>query len=320
MGLVEPQQYGDFQIVSHVLGEMHVSHDFESAVPLRYAHRRDGQTEIYFVANPEDRVVSTACSFRVNGKQPELWDALTGRVRNLPQFAMKDAATTVNLRFEPFQSYFIVFRSPGANPKPQARNFSETQTLSELAGAWEVRFDPQWGGPEKAVFERLEDWTQRPEEGIKYYSGTATYRKTFNMSKMAGTTKAKRSDGERLWLDLGMVKNLARVKFNGHDLGTLWCSPWRVDITDLVKPGGNKLEIAVVNLWPNRLTGDEQLFADAEFGKGGNLLRLPDWVVKNEPRPSKGRYAFSTWKHFTKESALLSSGLLGPVQILRSVE
>jgi len=93
-----------------------------------------------------------------------------------------------------------------------------------------------------------------------------------------------------------------------------------VDITEFVKPSGNSLEIAVVNLWPNRLIGDEQLPPDGEFGEKGNLLRIPEWVVKNEPRPPTGRYAFSTWKHFTKDSALLPSGLLGPVQIVRSVE
>jgi hypothetical protein len=256
----------------------------------------------------------------VKGKQPELWDALTGKIRNLPQFTIKDASTSVSLRFEPLQSFFVVFRNPSAKPKPASRNFADQQTLSELAGSWEVRFDPRWGGPEKVTFDRLEDWTQRQEAGIKYYSGTATYRKTFDLPKMTRGLKSKQNGEQRLWLDVGTIKNLARVQVNGHELGTLWCSPWRVDITDFVKPHGNNLEIAVVNLWPNRLIGDEQLPDDGEFGKNGSLVRMPEWVVKNEPRPSTGRYAFSTWKHFTKDSALLPSGLLGPVQILRSVE
>jgi hypothetical protein len=116
------------------------------------------------------------------------------------------------------------------------------------------------------------------------------------------------------------VKNLARVRLNGHELGTLWCAPWRLDITDFVKSNGNNLEIAVVNLWPNRLIGDEQLPSDVEYGKDGRIARIPEWVVKNESRPSAGRLAFATWQHFTKDSPLLPSGLLGPVQILRSVE
>jgi hypothetical protein len=124
----------------------------------------------------------------------------------------------------------------------------------------------------------------------------------------------------RLWLDLGKVFNMARVRLNGHDLGVLWCAPWRVDITDAVQKSGNKLEIEVANLWPNRLIGDEFQPPDAEYGKNGNLLRWPDWLLKNEPRPSKGRYTFATWRHFTKDSPLLPSGLLGPVQIFREIE
>ncbi len=183
-----------------------------------------------------------------------------------------------------------------------------------------MRFDPRWGGPENILFDRLEDWTQRPEDGIKYYSGTATYRKTFDVPKPKGDLKTRQSATRRLWLDLGVVKNLARVQLNGHDLGVLWCSPWQVDITDFVKPSGNNLEITVANLWPNRLIGDEQLPQDAEFGKDGNLLRMPEWILNNQPRSSPGRYAFATWKHFTKDSPLLPSGLLGPVQILRSLD
>ncbi len=319
-GAVEPQQYGDFRIVSRVLAEMHIPYDFESGVPLRYAHRRDGQSEIYFVANPEDRVVSAECSFRVKDQKPELWDALTGQTRTLPQYTFKDGSTTVSLRFEPSQSFFVVFRTSSAKQKPSGRNFADTQPLSQLSGSWEVRFDPRWGGPEKTTIERLEDWTLSKETGIKYYSGTATYQKTFDLPKPSGDTKSGQHARQRIWLDLGVVKNLARVRLNGHELGTLWCAPWRLDITDFVKSNGNNLEIAVVNLWPNRLIGDEQLPSDVEYGKDGRIARIPEWVVKNESRPSAGRLAFATWQHFTKDSPLLPSGLLGPVQILRSVE
>ena len=119
----------------------------------------------------------------------------------------------------------------------------------------------------------------------------------------------------RWWLDLGVVKNMARVSLNGRDLGVVWCAPWRVEITAAVRPQGNRLEITVANLWPNRLIGDEQLPPDCEYGKEGNLLRWPDWFLKGEPRPSPSRRAFSTWKHFDKDSPLLPSGLLGPVTL-----
>ena len=94
----------------------------------------------------------------------------------------------------------------------------------------------------------------------------------------------------------------------------VWCAPWRVDITDSHEDD-NRLEIEVVNLWPNRLIGDEQLPADCEYHAGGNLARWPEWLLKNQPRPSQGRFTFSTWKYFNKDSPLLPSGLLGPVTL-----
>ena len=122
--------------------------------------------------------------------------------------------------------------------------------------------------------------------------------------------------GARLWLDLGIVKNIARVRLNGRDLGVVWCDPWRVDVTTAIRPLDNVLEIQVANLWPNRLIGDEQEPPDAEYAKGGNLVRWPDWLAKGEPRPSAKRLTFTTWKHYDKDSPLLPSGLLGPVSIL----
>jgi hypothetical protein len=147
-----------------------------------------------------------------------------------------------------------------------------------------VAFDPKWGGPERVTFDTLADWTKRPEDGIKFYSGTAVYRKTFDAPEV--------SRGQRLFLDLGTVKNLARVRLNGHDLGAVWCAPWRVDITGAVKPKGNQLEISVANLWPNRLIRDQGL-------------------------PAAQRLSSTTWNPFAKDAPLLESGLLGPVTLVR---
>ncbi len=116
-----------------------------------------------------------------------------------------------------------------------------------ITGPWEVFFDPKWGGPEKVTFETLEDWSKRPEPGIKHYSGRATYRKTFELSA-ASIGRA----GTQLTLDLGDVRNLATVRVNGRELATLWLAPWQVDITAAVKPGRNTLEIDLVNTWNNR--------------------------------------------------------------------
>jgi hypothetical protein len=133
------------------------------------------------------------------------------------------------------------------------------------------------------------------------------------------TDKAK-----KLWLDLGTVKHIATITLNGRDLGVVWTSPWRVDITPAIVIGENKLEIAVTNVWANRLIGDEQEPADVTWQagdpvlKGGDYMKeLPDWFLRNEPRPSTGRYTFTTWNYFNdKNTPLQSSGLLGPVRVI----
>jgi len=314
--LSEPEQYGDFAVVARVLERMAVPPDFASDVPLRYTHRRDGETEIYFVANPEARVLETNAVFRVRGKHPELWDAVTGEIRLLSQFTTKDGLTSIPLRFEPHQSFFLVFRKPAGTAASQASpNFSALAEVSVLSGPWEISFDPKWGGPKKIILENLDDWSRRPETGIKYYSGRAVYRKTFDLPESAAALRKEPSNRARVWLDLGTVKNIACVRLNGRELGVIWCDPWRVDVISALKPKGNVLEIQVANLWPNRLIGDEQEPADAEYGRDGNLVRWPEWLTKREPRPSPSRLTFATWKHFTKDSPLLPSGLLGPVSI-----
>ncbi len=315
--LDEPGQYGDFAVVAGVLERMSVPLDLSSDVPLRWTHRRGGGTDIYFVANPEDKVVETSAVFRVNGKHPELWDPITGRIGAPARYVMKDGLTSVPLRFEPFESFFVVFRETEASSASDASAaagavLSVPAEVAVLAGPWEISFDPKWGGPEKIVFETLDDWSRRPEDGIKYYSGTAVYRKTFDLPQAGPAERG------RFWLDLGTVKNIALVRLNGRDLGVVWCEPWRVEITAAAKAKGNRLEVRVANLWPNRLIGDEREPADAEYATGGRLARWPDWLLRGEPRPSPGRLTFSTWKHFTKDSPLLPSGLLGPVKILGS--
>jgi len=317
--LSEPEQYGDFAVVAGVLERMAVSPDFASDVPLRYAHRRNGETEIYFVANPKDQKVEANATFRISGKYPEMWDAVTGEIRVLPQFIPKDGLTSVPLRFEPHQSFFLIFRrSAGKAASSAGQNFSNSAEASVLSGPWDVSFDPKWGGPDKIIMKTLDDWSRRPETGIKYYSGTAIYRKTFDFPESVAALSKGSSNGARVWLDLGIVKSIARVRLNGRDLGVVWCDPWRMDVTAALKPTGNALEIHVANLWPNRLIGDEQEPADAEYGKDGNLIRWPEWLTKGEPRPSPHRLTFATWKHFTKDSPLLPSGLLGPVTLRRS--
>ena len=186
----------------------------------------------------------------------------------------------------------------------------------ELTGAWSVRFEPKWGGPAKPVeFAALEDWTNRAEPGIKYYSGAAVYEKTFDLPDAKLKTKSA-----RLFLDLGVVHDLASVNLNGRDLGVVWTAPWRVDISSAVKAKKNHLVLKVTNCWANRQIGDEQLPTDCEYrpgdrGYGGALKSFPDWLVKGRPGRCHGRFTFATWNYFTKDSPLESSGLLGPVRL-----
>lgn len=191
-----------------------------------------------------------------------------------------------------------------------------------VEGAWQLRFPPNWGAPETVTLEKLISWTQHPDSGVKYFSGTATYVKEIRVpSKMISKNKA-------VILDLGEVKNVASVRLNGKDLGVLWKPPFRVDVTCVLKSGKNRLEIKVTNLWANRLIGDEQEPADFQWGSdqkfrydktpertGRPLWKVPEWLVQGTPRPSKNRYTFVTYDIFTKDSPLLESGLLGPVKV-----
>lgn len=312
--IVALEQYGDYDIVTSLLRSSGVRPDFESEIPLRFIHRRDGERDIYFVANPSDGVVLSRCHFRVSGKSPQLWDAVTGEIRNFADYTDDHERISVVLRLEPFESCFVVFSANAPEPTAAGHHNPHLTAISTLAGEWNVLFDRSLGGPGLVTFETLTDWTSRSEEGVRYYSGVATYSKTIDLSFAEDEARGK----SRWWIDLGLVHNVARIRINGRDAGVAWCAPWRVEITNHIQRGPNKLEIDVANLWLNRLIGDEFQPPDAEYGKRGNLMRWPEWLLRGEQRPSKGRIAFSTWRHFTKDTPLLPSGLLGPVRVLKS--
>jgi len=168
------------------------------------------------------------------------------------------------------------------------------------------------------TLDRLISWPEHADSGVKYFSGTATYEKEIEIPATMLAT------GAVLWLDLGVVKNLAKVKVNGVDLGILWKKPFRVDIASAARPGSNRLEIQIVNQWPNRLIGDEQLPEDigwrgqfdAHWGQGVDSTKdWPQWLKEGKPSPA-GRIGFTTWRHHTKNTPLLLSGLIGPVKLV----
>ncbi|MBI5693975.1 MAG: glycosyl hydrolase [Verrucomicrobia bacterium] len=280
----EPVQYGDYAIAAAELARQGVVPDFESNGPLRYTHRQVGETEVYFVANREARVVDVHAVFRVAGRAPELWDPDTGARRPLPVFSEKGGRTTVPLRFEPEQSCFVVFAppEPGRTVPAGEGNFAAFQERQTLPGPWQVQFEVQAGGPDQPLaWTRLEDWSRLEDPRVRHYSGLATYRTRFEVADGAAA----------LWLDLGRVEVMARVQLNGRDLGVRWCAPWRVDLSPALRPGANELEITVANLWPNRLIGDVAL-------------------------PVEQRRSWTTRNPFKADTPLLPSGLLGPVRLM----
>jgi hypothetical protein len=287
---------------------------------LKAVHRVEGASDIYFVADVSGKGGRARCVFGVAGRQPELWDPVQGTVQDLPEFEARAGRTAVPMTFAPAQSFFVVFRKAPdpaeAGERAAAGNFPESKTAAEIPGPWDVSFDRKWGGPEKAVFAGLEDWTTRPEPEIKYYSGTASYSKTFSLLNV------ERPGTRRLSIDLGVVNALARVILNGRDLGVVWCAPWRAAVPEgLMRAVDNRLTIEVTNVWANRLIGDEQEPADCVWspgdqGFGGYLKEFPDWFLKGKARPGRKRLTFTTWNYFDKNSPLSPSGLLGPVKVL----
>ena len=259
--------------------------DFEAeGADLRFAHRTSASWDLYFVSNTRGEPLTCACTFRVAGAEAEVWDALTGDRTSVPAQA-DGARTRLSLSFAPHQSFFVVFPHQ-AYPHELRRRVDRTVELQTVPGPWRVTFNPPVGTSFVADFATLADWTTRPEEGIRHFSGCATYRTTFDCAALPA---------ERVFLSLGTVKNMARVTCNGHDLGVQWTDPWRVEVTGLLQPSGNVLEVTVANLWTNRLVGDESL-------------------------PAERRTTFATWHHYNAGAPLEPSGLLGPVKLVRAAE
>jgi len=299
--------YPGYAATTSVLEAQGVRPDVRASGPLRSAHRSLADREIYFVSNRSGEKVTSTVVFRDGTRAAELWDAVTGEILRLPaRVANPASGAEVTLHLDSFQSGFVVFYK---NDLPEQRVASREGARArerrlDLRGPWTVAFDPAWGGPTRIEFSELSDWTARPEDGIKHYSGTARYTKTFDLpgASPGGTIRD-------LVLNLGTVMNLARVRLNGQDLGVVWTAPWEVAITAAVRPTGNQLEIEVANLWINRLIGDERFPDD-----GVREARWPEWVLKGTPRPSQ-RLTFTTHRFYSKDDPLQPSGLIGPVTI-----
>jgi hypothetical protein len=291
-------------------------------------HRRLGETDIYFVSGSG----AAECVFRVTGKQPELWCPRTGAIRDAVCYRpTEDGRTIVPVTLPEDGSLFVVFRKPADSRRLAAVPARGVEILGrngdgvtlhlwdnerhileksdgkqiavepahrpqpqEVAGAWNVKFSPEWGGPESITFDRLVPWNEHASEGIKYYSGTATYCQTLHLTR-------EHIDG-LVRLQLGKVGHVAEVRLNGKPLGIVWCEPWSVDLTGVVREGENVLEIDVVNLWMNRLIGDSALPPEQRR-------------TKTNVRFFSAGDKYQAFEGFSPKDALAPSGLIGPVRL-----
>ena len=272
--------------------------DCEVPESILFNRHRIGTDDFYFISNQASEAREVTAKFRVSGKQPELWNPLTGEITDAPNWkALADSRTEVSLSLTPVDSIFVVFRKPTTS-MGKVTPKAEFKEMLALSGHWSVSFDPTWGPKQPVAFDHLIPWNESPNEEIKFFSGTATYKTTFQLGKL----------NSRLLLDLGKVEVLARVTLNGKDLGTLWKPPFRVDVSSAAKAGANTLEVEVTNLWVNRLIGDERF---ADFGK-----TYPAWLTDGKPMPGDApRKTFAAFNHWKKDSPLVPSGLIGPVTL-----
>lgn len=299
--------YPSYENTVEILSELNVREDFKSASnTIRFGHRKTDDKDIYFIANRTNDFQKTTCTFRAVG-EPEIWIGTTGVTRKLTNYTVENGLTTIPMEFFPYESFFVTFsgKDTKSRTNKEVPNFPVFSEVKTIEGAWDVSFNPKFGGPENIVFNELQDWTSHEMRGIKYYSGIATYKKTIEIDKL--TDKS-------YYIDLGVVNDMARVKLNGKDIGVIWCAPWRIDISDALKEGKNELEIEVANRWINRLLGDRQ-----EPDANVRTVKFENGLMGRQEFTT-GRYTFTTKQamgsfNFTEP---LSSGLLGPVVILKT--
>ena len=227
--------------------------DAPLAQRLYHCHRQTPQSDIYFLNNhSDDTIAYHQFLFHTQAVSAQLWHPVTGQQRPLATTTTDDGRTAIRLSMAPRESFFIVFSRLG-----QAESLHSTAVTNEpqwsvtamLQQPWEVTFDEHLGGPAgTVVFRQLTDWTRHADPRIRYFSGTATYRTTFKLSQKDTVAHYQ--------LAFTAVGTAARILVNGHEAGTIWCSPWTIDVTPFLRKGKNTLEVSVANCLWNRLVGD----------------------------------------------------------------
>ncbi len=274
--------------ISAALEAMKLTPDFTYTQPtpdtkLLFVHRRLSDGDLYYVDNRSNREEKLDVTFRVHGRQAEIWHAETGKSEAAAYTIVKDQ-TTVPLDLEAWGAVFVVFRQP-ATSKTHVLPEAEVKELARIAGPWKLELQQGRGAPPSVELPTLQSWSENADSRIRYFSGRGTYAKTI----LANPDWFQ--PGRETWIDLGDVKNLATVKVNGKELGTVWHAPYRINATGALKAGSNEVTITVTNAWVNRMIGDQQ----------------PDATAK---------YTFTIIHPYRATSPLLPSGLLGPVTIL----
>ena len=287
----EGKVYSGYSI-QEVLDMQNIIPDFNYSKPhddaeVLYVHRKVQNTDFYWVNNRKNRVEEIEASFRLAGMVPEIWHPETGVIEQA-SYQIENGVTKVQVRLEPADALFVVFRNKAKQDAITIERPQE-QVLAEVHAPWKVTFQEKRGAPAEASFDTLTPWNENSDSGIKYFSGSASYSKTLSVPD------EWLKENSELWLDLGAVKNLAEVIVNGKSLGITWKTPFRITVTGALKSGENDLEIKVTNLWINRLIGDQQ----------------PGVTEK---------LTYTTQAFYRADSPLLPSGLLGPVQIISRTE
>jgi len=258
----------------------------EEAGAMAWTHRKSADEDIYFLSNQKEEKRTLSVSFRVSGKTPQWYNPVLDKTTTLTQYTEESGRTIIPLQFEANESGFVIFTAKAKeNIAKSAKNWAEFETVQTLDENWDLQFDPKFKGPEKPLkIGKLFDWSTSENEQIKYYSGTAVYTKEFQW-------KGKKAN-DQFWLDLGEIANIAEIKINGKDCGTLWTFPYKVNISDALQKGKNTIEIRITNTWANRIMGDQKL-------------------------PEKERFTWSLARYRLEGNPLLKAGLLGPIKIVK---
>jgi len=246
-----------------------------------FVHRKLSDADVYFMNNHKDDAEDNVFTFKACGKYAQLWNTVTGERFSLPVLKPDNETTSINLYFHPRESYFVMITDKQENLQ-SVDWYKPSDHIELIEGSWDVFFDSKWGGPGNVTFNVLSDWTVNDDPHIKYYSGTAVYKKTISMD----------ATDERIYLDLGNPGFVARVFVNSNDAGIVWCSPWNLEITKYLVKGENYLEIHVANSLANRILYDASLPESERI----TYSDLPIILPNTEPVPSGLKEVKLIWK------------------------